>query len=102
MVSPVAIDISKNKRLDSTNFSEYTHCVRQGDRPNDLWDFKKAIPKDGWNYLGWCPSAATCKPESGWSGMDHHVAVLLCNDKEEEVWLHVPVTDEMIYAIHWG
>lgn len=95
----IAEDIKKRIRLPGNRFPATLHCTRQGDPPHEIWDFSQGEPRPGWIYLGWCPSGATGKPGSGWPGMDHHVAVLLGNSAEEEVWLHVPVSREMLGAI---
>lgn len=100
---PIATDIRAGRRLYE-GFTVYTHCFRQGDRPDELWDFKVNQPQPGWTYVGWCPSAATAVPQSGWTGIrgDQHVAVMLArtdsNGNDVEVWLHVPVSQAMLDA----
>ena len=100
-IAPMGLidDIEKGQRMSGSSFVLRLHCTSQGDSPADLWDFTEQAPLPGWEYVGWCPSGATEKPDSGWPGMDHHVAVMLQNAKEEEVWLHVPVTRKMLDAI---
>lgn len=81
--------------MDSYEFTEYEHCTRQGDLPNDLWDFDKCVPLFAWTYVGWCPSASTCRPVSGW-GEKYSIAVMLENSKGERAWLHVKPNQEII------
>ena len=96
-------DLASGKRLSNAEFTVYQHCIAQGDRPDSLWNFRKCQPQPGWNYLGWCPSDATAKPETGWGGaeVEWHVAVLLENGASEKVWLHIPCNQAMrVVASH--
>lgn len=67
--SPVARDIRRGLRLPGNRFGLYTHCTRQGDKPHEIWDFEKGVPREGWSYVGWCPSGATPIPNSNWPGL---------------------------------
>jgi hypothetical protein len=98
--SPLLRELAKS-RLDGKRFDSWNHCSRQQTRPVDIWDFEEGIPLLGWIYLGWCPTAATVRPESSWaSHAPGFIAVLLAprETPEEEVWIHVPVSPEMISA----